>query len=79
MRNGIYDLRTKQNGMRLVDYYSKFEVFVKGEVDYLLGRDIQDVTSWFFEAIAQEFMSDARRVEQLQKLYHQFVKDEAWV
>jgi hypothetical protein len=78
IRNGIYELRTKQIGMRLVDYYSKFEAFVNGEVDYLLGRDIQDVTSWFFEAIAQEFMSDTGRTEQLQNLYHQFVKEEAW-
>ncbi|MHA2065926.1 MAG: hypothetical protein ACXABY_16265, partial [Candidatus Thorarchaeota archaeon] len=78
MRNGIYELRTKKNGLRLVDYYCKFEAFVNGNVDYLLGRDIQNVTSWFFEAIAQEFLSDARRVELLQNKYDQFMKEEAW-
>jgi anaerobic magnesium-protoporphyrin IX monomethyl ester cyclase len=78
MRNGIYELRTQQNGLRLVDYYSKFEAYANGKVDYLLGRDIQNVTSWFFEAIAQEFMSDTNRVEMIQELYQQFMKKEAW-
>lgn len=78
MRNGIYELRTKNNGMRLVDYYCEFEAFVNGKVDYLLGRDIQDITSWFFEAIALEFLSDTSRVEQIQTLYQQFMRDEAW-
>lgn len=78
MRNGIYEQRTKQNGMRLVDYYTRFEAYLNGRVDYLVGRDIQDVTSWFFEAIAQEFMSDTSRVEQLQNLYQQFMLEEAW-
>ena len=78
MRNGIYEQRTKQNGMRLVDYYTRFEAYLNSRVDYLVGRDIQDVTSWFFEAIAQEFMSDTSRVEQLQNLYQQFMLEEAW-
>ncbi len=78
MRNGIYEQRTIKNGMRLVDYYSKFEVFLNGRVDYLVGRNIQDVTSWFFEAIAQEFMSDTCRVEQMQNLYQEFMLEEAW-
>ena len=60
------------------DYYSKFEVFLNGRVDYLVGRNIQDVTSWFFEAIAQQFMSDTCRVEQMQNLYQEFMLEEAW-
>ncbi|MHA2153352.1 MAG: hypothetical protein ACXAAQ_15365, partial [Candidatus Thorarchaeota archaeon] len=78
MRNGIYEQRTKQNGMRLVDYYTRFEEYLNGRVDYLVGRDIRDVTSWFFEAIAQEFMSETGRVEQIQNLYQQFMLEEAW-
>ncbi|MFW9861583.1 MAG: B12-binding domain-containing radical SAM protein [Candidatus Thorarchaeota archaeon] len=78
MRNGIYELRNKQNGLRLVDYYSRFEAFVNGKIDYLAGRAIQNVTSWFFEAIAKEFLSDSSSVEIIQDLYHQFMKEEAW-
>jgi coproporphyrinogen III oxidase-like Fe-S oxidoreductase len=76
LRNSIYELRDGQNGMRLVDYYSKFSTYVNGNVDYLMGHKIQDVTSWFFEAIAQEFLSDEKRVEKIETLYEQFMIQE---
>jgi anaerobic magnesium-protoporphyrin IX monomethyl ester cyclase len=76
MRNGIYELREKQNGMKLVDYYSKFASYVNGHVDYLMSHEIKDMSSWYFEAIAQDFLSDERRVKDLETLYDQFMLHE---
>jgi len=73
IRNTIYEKRNRNSSVRLVDYYVEFARFLNGKVDYLLGRDISDVTSWFFEAIAQEFLSDSTRVAQVQALFQIFM------
>ncbi len=76
IRNAIYNLKNKQNDMRLVDYYIELARFLNDKIDCLLGKNISDVTSWFFESIAQEFLSDKKRVDLLQNLFQTFLNTE---
>lgn len=77
IRNVIYNLKGIQDDTRLVDYYERFSDFAKGKIDYLMGRDIHDVTSWFFESMAQEFLSNTELVEKMEVLFQTFMHGEA--
>ncbi len=74
LKQSFYDLFEHQNGqgLRLVDYYIQFQTFLKDQLDVLDGKSIQDLTSWFFEQTASEFLQDQHKVEQLTHLYHSF-------
>jgi radical SAM superfamily enzyme YgiQ (UPF0313 family) len=74
LNESFYNLFNQQNGqkLRLVDYYIRFQEFLKDQLDVLVGKSIRDISSWFFEQTATEFLQDQQKVEQLTHLYHSF-------
>ncbi|UCE14249.1 MAG: B12-binding domain-containing radical SAM protein, partial [Candidatus Heimdallarchaeota archaeon] len=62
-RSGLSDRlsefnKNKRKNKRLVDIYCDFHLFLNKELDILEGNQIQNVTSWFFEQKATNFLKD---------------------
>ncbi|MHA1975897.1 MAG: B12-binding domain-containing radical SAM protein [Candidatus Hodarchaeales archaeon] len=70
----FFNLFKHQNGqgLRLVDYYIQFQEFLTEQLDILGGKSIQEISSWFFEQTATNFLQDQQKVEQLTHLVHSF-------
>ncbi|MHA1944630.1 MAG: B12-binding domain-containing radical SAM protein [Candidatus Hodarchaeales archaeon] len=70
----LYDIFKFQNGkkLRLVDYYIQFQEFIEGQIDLMDGKAIQDISSWFFEQTATNFLQDQQKVSQLNNLYFSY-------
>ncbi|MFQ6123452.1 MAG: B12-binding domain-containing radical SAM protein [Candidatus Heimdallarchaeota archaeon] len=72
LREDISALSHTQSGLKLVDFYSRFVEFIDGKLDTLLGKTIQDISSWFFEQLANDFLKDPRNIIRLESLYKTF-------
>ncbi|MHA2296521.1 MAG: B12-binding domain-containing radical SAM protein [Candidatus Hodarchaeales archaeon] len=76
LRDELYELNKKQKrNSRLVDSYLEFNEFLDGKLDTLAGNQIENVTSWFFEQKANEFIKDTQNIERLNQFYC-FFKEE---
>ena len=56
----------------MVDVYLQFIEFIKGKVDLLNGKSINQVTSWKFEAEVTEFVKNHENLNRLTELFGYF-------
>jgi len=75
LRDDIFKLYKSQENMNLVDFYERFVNFISGKIDTLSGKRIHDVSSWFFEQYATNFIEENQNVMDLLSLYETFKKN----
>ncbi|MFW9903819.1 MAG: radical SAM protein, partial [Candidatus Thorarchaeota archaeon] len=75
-RSGLSDALAESNGTkRLVDFYLDFYQFLDGKMDILEGEQIQNVTSWFFEQKATNFLAHPKNKNQLNLFLNSFIEE----
>ena len=62
----VFDLNGKyREKRRLIDVYLDFKTFLDGKLELLVDEQIQNVSSWFFEQKATEFLTHPSNSDQL--------------
>lgn len=72
LREDISALSHTQSELKLVDFYTRFIEFIDGKLDTLLGKTIQDLSSWFFEQLANDFLKNPQNTIRLESLYNAY-------
>jgi radical SAM superfamily enzyme YgiQ (UPF0313 family) len=72
LRDRLFELHGRAGSRRLVDLYEDFVSYLGARVDTLSGRRLEDVTSWFFEQYAREFLSRGDNAVRLESLAGSF-------
>lgn len=78
-RSGISKRLFELNGKyreekRLIDVYLDFNNSFDGKLELLEGTHIQNVSSWFFEQKATEFLQQTSNIVQLNQIFDSFVE-----
>ena len=72
LRDRLFELNEGDGAKRLVDTYEDFVNYMESRLDTLSGRRREDVTSWFFEQYAKEFLAQGNNQATLEGLAESF-------